>query len=88
MFVCLGRTWNGGHLHTDITFFMIRRSTRNSTGKVWRGEGGRERGKVGGREGGREGGGREGGRTDGACLHLLDLLSQYSFFSAFLLTRV
>ena len=42
MFVCLGRTWNGGHLHTDITFFMIRRSTRNSTGKVWRGEGGWE----------------------------------------------
>ena len=42
MFVCLGRTWNGGHLHTDITFFMIRRSTRNSSGKVWRGEGGWE----------------------------------------------
>ena len=62
MFVCLGRMWNGGHLHTDIMFFMIRRLTRNSTCKLWR-EGGRE-GK-GRREGGREGrkeGRREGGR--------------------------
>ena len=50
MFVCLGRMWNVGHLHTDITFFMIRRSTRNSTCKLWRegGWGGGGRGEEGG----------------------------------------
>ena len=67
MFVCLGRMWNGGHLHTDIMFFMIRRLTRNSTCKLWR-EGGREGGREGkGREGGREGGKeerKEGGREE------------------------